>query len=55
MANPDSTFDEEYVLNKEHEDRKAWLEANGLDEPQGCIDPLEILIMLEIELEFEIN
>jgi hypothetical protein len=52
MAVPDNNYDE-YLLNKEHEDRKAWLEANGLEEPLGCKNPLDILIMLEIEIELE--
>ena len=51
-AIPDNNYDE-YLLNKEHEDRKAWLEANGLDEPIGCKNPLDILIQLEIEIELD--
>jgi len=48
-------YDTEFMLNKEHEDRKAWLEANGLDEPLGCMDPLDILIQLEVEVEIDVT
>jgi hypothetical protein len=53
MSKVANNYDDDYDMNKEHEDRKAWLEANGLDEPLGCKNPLDILIMLEIEIELE--
>ena len=55
MVDPDDKFDSEYLLQKEHEDRKAWMEANGLEEPFGCKNPLDVLIQLEIEILVELN
>lgn len=48
---PDDEYDSEWLLNKEHQERKAWMEANGLEEPIGCKNPLDILIQLEVIIE----
>lgn len=52
---PDDNYDSDYMLNKEHNDRLAWLEANGLEEPIGCKNPLDILISYEVTIEIEID
>ena len=55
MAYPDDEVDMEYMLAKQHNERKAWMEANGLEEPIGCKNPLDILIQLELVIEIEVN
>jgi len=47
MAVTDNDSGYEWLIEKEHKDRKAWIEANGLEEPLGCKNPLDILIQLE--------
>lgn len=49
----DDKPDMEYLLDKAHRDRQAWLDANGLEEPIGCKNPLDVLIQLEITIEIE--
>ena len=53
MPKPDDDEILEFLINKEHQDRKAWMEANGLEEPIGCKNPLDILIQLEVIIEIE--
>ena len=55
MVDPDNERDDEFLLNREHLEKKAWMEANGLDEPLGCKNPLDILIQLEIEIEIDLK
>ena len=57
MANSptETEYDNDYWLDTEHNKRKAWMEANGLDEPYGCKNPLDILILLEVTIELELN
>lgn len=57
MANPvpEIEYAHDYWLDTEHNERKAWMEANGLEEPLGCKNPLDILILLEVTIELELN
>jgi hypothetical protein len=54
MVDPNDNTDYEFLLDKEHQQRAAWLEANGMEEPIGCKNPLDILLQLEVVIEVEI-
>jgi hypothetical protein len=55
MAKQNEGLSMEFIQNKQHADQERWLVERGEELPLGCIDPLEILILIEIELELNLD
>jgi hypothetical protein len=48
-------YNSEFIQHKQHKEQVRWLEERGLEMPEGCTNPLEILIKLEVEYDLNLN